>query len=82
MPTMNSCPTRWAVVIREKTRAGQESGSGACADRETVLAAGRAEGMLAEVLADPAAGRPPEVRPQPEQARASASKQPTAAPTT
>ena len=82
MPTMNSWPTRWAAVIREKTRAGQESASGACAGRETLLVTGRTEGMPAEVLAGPAAGWPPEVRPQPEQARASASKQPTEAPTT
>jgi hypothetical protein len=78
MPTMNNWPTRWAAVIWEKTRAGQESASGACADRETLLVTGRTEGMLAEVLA----GWPPEVRLQPEQARASASKQPTEAPTT
>jgi hypothetical protein len=51
-----------------------------------LVVAGRAEGVLAEVLAGPAAGWPPEgpleVGPQPEQAKASASKQPTEAPTT
>ena len=82
MPTRNNWPTLWATVIREKTRAGQEGGFGAGADREALLLAGSAEGMLAEVLAGPAAGRPPEMRPQPEQARASASTQPTQAPTT
>jgi hypothetical protein len=82
MPTMNSWPARWAAVIREKTRAGQDSDAGGAADRETWLVPGRADGMLAEVLAGPAAGWPPDVRPQPEQARASVSKQPTEAPTT
>ena len=82
MPTRNNWPTRWATVIREKIRAGQEGGFAACADGEALLLAGSADGMLADVLAGPAAGRPPEVRPQPEQARASANAEPTKAPIT
>src|SRR5580693_1773679 len=71
----NSWPTRWAMVIREKTRAGQEVGLRPC-DREALLVAGRGERMLAELLGGPPAGWPPEIRPHPEQAKASASTQP------
>lgn len=68
MPTRNSWPTRWARVIWEKTRAGQESGFVAGGDGAAWLGAGRTERLLAEVPGGPAAGWPAEVSPHPEQA--------------
>ena len=85
MPTRNSWPTRWATVIREKTRAGQESVCGEgrdSGDRDgEEWDHGEWDGGE-DVLGDPrsAADDPPEVRPHPEQARASEKTQPTRAP--
>jgi hypothetical protein len=70
------------MVIREKTRAGQENGRRACGGCEAWLVAGRAEPVLADVLGGPAAGWPPQLRPQPEQAKTSESTPPTKAPPT
>src|SRR5690348_13693572 len=82
MPTANSWPARWAGVIREKIRAGQESGFGTCDDRGTCVAAGRAEPTAAAVPGAPDAGSPPEVGSHPEQARASERTPPIRAPAT
>src|SRR5690348_970439 len=85
MPTRNSWPTRWARVIRAKTRAGQEAG---CRCR-----AGPGFGVFgaAELGTPPPAAGPgpvaadeaegPEARPHPEHVRASATKQPMTPPT-
>src|SRR5438093_7087087 len=81
MPTANSWPARWAVVILEKTRAAQESGLGACGDAR--VAAGRADAAAAVgVPGAPASGSPPETGSHPEQARASERTPPIRAPAT
>src|SRR6266568_5149487 len=83
MPTANNWPARWAVVIRAKTRAAQESGLGACGDGDACVAAGRAETAAAVgVPGAPDAGAPPEMGSHPEQARASERTPPIRAPAT
>src|SRR5437764_13456920 len=79
---MNSWPARWVTVIREKTRAAQESGLLACGDRAACVAAGRTEPAAAGVPGAADAGSPPEVGSHPEQARASARTPPIRAPAT
>jgi hypothetical protein len=78
MPTANSWPARWAVVILEKTWAAQESGLGACVDGDACVAAGRAEAAAAVAAPE----EPPEVGSHPAQARASARTPPIRVPAT
>ena len=77
---MNSWPARWAAVIREKTRAAQESGWGACGDGDACVAAARAEPTAA--VEAPETEEPPEVGSHPAQAKASERTPPIRAPAT
>jgi hypothetical protein len=72
------------MVIREKTRAAQESGCPACGDGDgdAWVAAGRAEPAAAAVAGAPDAAALPEVESHPEQARASERTPPSRAPAT
>jgi len=82
MPTANSWPARWAVVILEKTWAAQESGCPACGDGDACVAAGRAELAAAAVAGAPDVAALPEVESHPEQARTSERTPPSRAPAT
>jgi hypothetical protein len=82
MPTANSWPARWAVVILKKTRAAQESGCPACGDGDAWVAAGRAGPAAAAVAGAPDVAALPEVESHPEQARASERTPPSRAPAT